>query len=262
MYLTSREQALVSDIFRVLADALPGHETRREVGLRLLELLRADFFGSFVWDDGEQRYVNGVTVNLPADRVAAYEKHHQYHDTVMPRLHALRIAVRVSDVIPHEELRATAIYHDLLAHCGLYWGLNLSAWDGEVNVGDLRIWRAKEREDFAARELALLEMIRPALTASLARSRSTVSVAASVSGSAGAIHPANPALAVQSALAALTPREREVVDLVVEGLLDKEIAERLGISYTTVRTHLDRAFQKLGVSNRSRLARLIQSVAR
>jgi orotate phosphoribosyltransferase-like protein len=30
----------------------------------------------------------------------------------------------------------------------------------------------------------------------------------------------------------------------MEGLLDKQIAVRLGISYTTVRTHVDRAFQK------------------
>ncbi|TDG20469.1 LuxR family transcriptional regulator [Paraburkholderia silviterrae] len=59
-------------------------------------------------------------------------------------------------------------------------------------------------------------------------------------------------------LGRLTPREREVVVLAAEGLLDKEIAQRLGISYTTVRTHLDRSFQKLGINNRSRLARLLQ----
>ncbi|MDR3097971.1 MAG: helix-turn-helix transcriptional regulator [Paraburkholderia sp.] len=63
-------------------------------------------------------------------------------------------------------------------------------------------------------------------------------------------------------LGCLTRREREVVGLVAEGLLDKEIAQRLGISYTTVRTHLDRSFQKLGISNRSRLARLWQLARR
>ncbi|MCP3717103.1 helix-turn-helix transcriptional regulator [Paraburkholderia sp. CNPSo 3281] len=69
-------------------------------------------------------------------------------------------------------------------------------------------------------------------------------------------------MADNAAISRLTRRERDVVALVVEGLLDKEIAERLGISYTTVRTHLDRSFQKLGVSNRSRLARLVQATPR
>jgi DNA-binding CsgD family transcriptional regulator len=39
------------------------------------------------------------------------------------------------------------------------------------------------------------------------------------------------------------------------GLSDKEIARQLGISPATVRTHLDNAFKKLGINNRSVLAR-------
>jgi DNA-binding CsgD family transcriptional regulator len=39
------------------------------------------------------------------------------------------------------------------------------------------------------------------------------------------------------------------------GLGDKEIARQLGISPATVRTHLDNAFKKLGINNRSVLAR-------
>lgn len=51
----------------------------------------------------------------------------------------------------------------------------------------------------------------------------------------------------------LTPREREVVSLAVRGFAGEQIASRLGISPTSVGTHLDRAAAKIGVRGRTAL---------
>jgi DNA-binding CsgD family transcriptional regulator len=55
----------------------------------------------------------------------------------------------------------------------------------------------------------------------------------------------------------LTRREREVVELVGEGLINAQIAERLWISPGTVRRHLENAYEKLGVSTRTAAVRAL-----
>jgi DNA-binding NarL/FixJ family response regulator len=49
----------------------------------------------------------------------------------------------------------------------------------------------------------------------------------------------------------LTPRELDMVELMVEGLSDRQIAERLGVSYETARSHGKNLRQKLGCKTRS-----------
>ena len=53
------------------------------------------------------------------------------------------------------------------------------------------------------------------------------------------------------AFASLSPREREVLTLITEGLSNAQIAERLSISEKTVRNHVSNLFDKLGVWTRA-----------
>jgi DNA-binding NarL/FixJ family response regulator len=52
----------------------------------------------------------------------------------------------------------------------------------------------------------------------------------------------------------LTPRELDVLACVAEGLSNKEIATRLGIAHKTVKAHLMRVFQRIGVRDRTQAA--------
>jgi DNA-binding NarL/FixJ family response regulator len=54
----------------------------------------------------------------------------------------------------------------------------------------------------------------------------------------------------QGALGRLTPREREVLQALAEGLTDKDMARRLHVSVETIRTHMVRILAKLGVDSR------------
>jgi FixJ family two-component response regulator len=63
----------------------------------------------------------------------------------------------------------------------------------------------------------------------------------------------------QARLNSLTPRERQVLDLVIEGAQNKSMAEKLGISIKTVELHRSRVMEKMHAQS---LAQLIQMTAR
>jgi two-component system, NarL family, nitrate/nitrite response regulator NarL len=52
----------------------------------------------------------------------------------------------------------------------------------------------------------------------------------------------------------LSPRERELINLVRKGLRNREIAEQLGVTEGTIKVYLHSVFEKLGVSSRTELA--------
>lgn len=57
--------------------------------------------------------------------------------------------------------------------------------------------------------------------------------------------------------AELTPRQSQILALASEGLTDKQISAQLGLSTRTVHKHLERAYRRLGVQNRTAAARVV-----
>ena len=124
----------------------------------------------------------------------------------------------------------TEFYNDFLARDGLHHGVNMFIFDGDRDLGDFRIWRAKGRPEFCTRDLDLLDALEPHLRRALLSG-----------GGAGA----------------LTPRESEIAALVARGCTDRDIARILGIGFGTVRTHITKAMSKTGCANRAELAAAI-----
>src|SRR3989442_13822965 len=57
----------------------------------------------------------------------------------------------------------------------------------------------------------------------------------------------------------LTPRQAQILALAANGLSDKEIAKRLGVTHRTVRTHFEKLFHDRGIRNRSQAIALWSS---
>ena len=65
---------------------------------------------------------------------------------------------------------------------------------------------------------------------------------------------------IQTLVDQLTPREREVMELVVAGKLNKQIAAELGASEKTIKVHRGRVMQKMQVFSVAELVRLTESL--
>jgi FixJ family two-component response regulator len=64
---------------------------------------------------------------------------------------------------------------------------------------------------------------------------------------------------VAQLLASLTPREREVLELVASGLLNKQIAAKLGIAEKTIKVHRGRLMQKMQVKSAAALVQILKN---
>lgn len=266
MYLSHSKVQTLSELMQTFAEPHSEEEVRRKVGTLFLKLLDADFYASYVWCDTEQAFGGRVAINMEDRNLQTYENHYQHCDPITPAMQKCHKPTLVNEIMAQDDLIKTEFFNDFLYRDGLYWGVNLFAWIDDENVGDVRIWRSRKRENFDLNTLELLELIRPAFTAALSRARrqspDRISLGA-IAGKPACVtdapwlgHVATGRLEGKHLEAVLSKRELDVVRLVALGWSDKAVARKLDIAFTTVRTHMTSAFRKLGVDNRVQLASL------
>ena len=333
--LNTDEMNLLMGIFEKLSESGDPDDLRKKVAEDLLELLRADFLASFIWNRESRFFDRVVFLNMAPENLQRYQTHFRFCDPITPALQKRRKATLVSEVMAQEELEKTEFFNDFLMSDGLHHGINLYAYDGDLNIGDLRIWRAKHRPDFGSREINLLDAILPHFRNALKNARilaetrkreilwekvlhitqtavflfdenerlfyrNTRAEAIEEELSAPAYTtfsehmrflakgrmlrtkwgpyslshlrfpspdnglPHKAIMATRSTPGAvdrdllstkhgLSPRETDIALLVCKGFTDREIANLLGIAFSTVRTHLKHLFTKLDVTNRTEL---------
>jgi DNA-binding CsgD family transcriptional regulator len=134
--------------------------------------------------------------------------------------------LRITDLVSARAFRNTAFYALLMRPFGVEHELKL--WlPARPGYSNCFCFVRGPGSGFDEREVALLRLVRP----HLARLRERWERAP---------RPAQ-----------LTERERDVLELVAQGLTNGEVARRLFISSTTVRTHLEHIYEKLGVHTRA-----------
>jgi DNA-binding CsgD family transcriptional regulator len=134
--------------------------------------------------------------------------------------------LRLSDLVSARAFRRTAAYAVVMRPFGVEYELKLWLPAPAGHTRCFCIARGPG-DDFSSRDVELLRLVRP----HLARLRGRRERGPRPSR--------------------LTKRERDVLELVAQGLTNREVARRLFISPLTVRKHLEHVYEKLGVRTRA-----------
>jgi len=176
----------------------------------------------------------------PAER-ECFDRHFGEHPLV--QVHGVQRHAhvhRISDSLSPQAFQRSPLYADYYRRIGIDCVLAMPVHQSD---GWLVSWVLNRRaHDFSDREAALLDQVRAPLARFFQRTDWMDRLAPVVRDTPP------PAL---SALAPLTPREREVLRWVAAGKTDRDIAAILGSSVRTVHKHLQHIYTKLGVETRT-----------
>ena len=180
--LSEQEMQLMLGIIDKLNRSTNSKQIRQSIADDLLALTDADMFASFVWNDNLQQFDDLVYLNMSEANLDRYAEYYQYRDPITPHLQLRKEATLVNDVMAQDALERTEFFNDFLQADGLKWGINLYAYDGDFNVGDLRIWRSDDRTPFSSREVVLLNMLKPHFTNAMINAKAMRTIREKVSG--------------------------------------------------------------------------------
>jgi DNA-binding CsgD family transcriptional regulator len=158
-------------------------------------------------------------------------------------------AYRFSDVITRSELHSLRIYREFYARIGVEYQMAFTLPHSKDRI--LGVALSRRTHDFSDAERDFVNRARPFLIQAY---RNAVQFQRVRSANGHAV-----LASLQER--GLTSREAEVIRLIALGRSNRDSAAALGISERTVGKHLERAFKKLDVSNRSAASALVWELA-
>ena len=85
--------------FSLMNDLTATHteaDLRELIGHRLLQLLDADHFASYIWSPHKSEFESRISINMSDQNLSTYEKHFQFCDPITPTLQKRRSATHGS----------------------------------------------------------------------------------------------------------------------------------------------------------------------
>lgn len=251
LYSCTQTEALAAHVVEITAGLMPASVVSyARIGRRRGRLDYQGIASHRKWDalDAfvQHMHEHPVLNFLHADLLPAHRYGKQIEEALQRRMPWLRqspcySAARISDALANDEFRSLGLYHEFFRRNEAQYQL-LTAFLPEHD-GYSMLSFSRDRRDFSEDECLMAALLGPHIeqayrNARLAQDARQALVQVERSSPVAQAH-------------ALTPREEEVLYWVAQGKTNSETAQILGISAGTVKIHLERTFQKLGVENRT-----------
>lgn len=192
--------------------------------------------------DGQTDYIDPISTTMDQAELDAYYQRYAAMDytTWSFDLHAVNV-YRDLDLVDVDRRDQTPIFREWMQPQGVYFGCSATLAAHGTPLGTVTLFREREAGDFTGFEMRILKELARHLSLRLGElyPRGFVVQARNISPIA--------ALAEQ---VGINPREMEILQLMADGYTNKQMAESLFISESTVKKHVNAVYRKLGVSNR------------
>lgn len=249
--LWMHEAESVEELQRGTLDRLAGLVCHR---VSMFDLIELD-------EQGGVRYVSPLSTTMEPAALSEYYRHYAAQDytTWSFDLHEVNV-YRDLDLVDVARRDATPIYREWMEPQGVYFGCTATLAHGGAPLGTITLFREHEAGDFSPREMRMLKEAARHTSAALARILASTE---RESGRGAGRENGNRTRGGADAQAlatphGLNPREVEVLELMFAGHTNREMAEALFISESTVKKHVNAVYRKLGVRNRMELAGLLR----
>jgi len=229
-------------------------ELRRGLLVALKRVLPSDYVSLNEVTPGADDIATVSLPDAPEDQLARWNE--LAHESPLLQFY-LRTqdgrAYRFSDVIEPQQLHELALFREVYVPLGVahQMAFTLPAPPDRV----LAVALSRASEDYSDSERAFADRARPFLIQAYLNALAFEALRGAHADARGG--PATAALRAEG----LTRREAEVLRLLALGRSNHHIAGTLGISYRTVGKHLEHAFRKLGVGDRSSAAGRVWELA-
>lgn len=136
MYIPASRLRRLHAVTERLTSSLNGREVREFAAEAVLDLMRADYLASYVWDPVKKRFGERVMLNMDPANLPAYERHYQFCDPITPALQRRRRAT------PDAADRQSAAFVPL--NCR---GMHSATGDCAAPRGSTMLWMAAGKPD-------------------------------------------------------------------------------------------------------------------
>lgn len=249
--LTHAEWLKINDIIADIYTISDVDEMRKSY-LKKVEALipyQRAFFDLCSDKNGNRSFFQPVAVNLSDESLREYYCTYESLDySVWALSQDIALSYRDTDLVTDDIRTHSVFFTKWLQPLGIYYEGGCNIVSNGIVYGSVTLMREKQSGDFQNRELEISNILSRHLCSRFSRDFPN------------GIRERN-YFSPDAALASrflLTQRECEVLKLIRAGLSNQQISEKLIISNNTTKKHVANLFRKLGISNRSQIAGVVE----
>ncbi len=198
-------------------------------------------------DDNGIDVENSVFINIDEDIKNIYiEKFYDVDYIKYVFSSTKSVAFRDTDIIEGEKRNETKIYKEFFYPNGMKFGLGVVLIKDDRCLGMINLFRDDVLMDFSEKELQILNILKEHLSNILGRFLGNKTCKKAGFGDISKLYEFN-----------ISKREFEIIELMLDGLSNDEISQKLMISVSTVKKHIYNIFSKLGINSRLQLLKIV-----